>query len=87
MKAKPLNGDAHMHDAHSAPPRLLLTEEEAAAALGFTARFLQARRHRGDSPPFIKISARAVRYRPEDLAEWVAKRRRFSTSDPGSEAE
>jgi predicted DNA-binding transcriptional regulator AlpA len=75
-----------MHDAVTAPARLLLTEEEAAHALGFTARFLQNRRHRGNSPPYCRISARAVRYRPEDLAEWAAKHLRTSTSDPGSEA-
>ena len=76
-----------MHDAVTAPPRLLLTEEEAAHALGFTARFLQNRRHRGDGPRYVRISARAIRYRPEDLAGWAADRLRTSTSDPGSEVD
>jgi hypothetical protein len=75
-----------MHHAVAAPPRLLLTEEEAAHALGFTSRFLQNRRHRGDGPRYVRISARAIRYRPEDLAEFAAKLVRTSTSDPGSEA-
>ena len=76
-----------MHQAVTTPPRLLLTEEEAAAALGFTTRFLQNRRHRGDGPVFCRISSRAIRYRPEDLQAWAADRLRTSTSDPGSEAE
>jgi hypothetical protein len=64
-------------------PRLLLTEEEAARALGFTPRFLQNRRLRGDGPAFIRVSSRAIRYRPEDLRAWTAERLRRSTSDPG----
>ena len=65
--------------------RLLVTEKEAAHMLGFTPRFLQSRRLRGDGPPFIAISARARRYRPEDLRAWAAKYIRTSTSDPGLE--
>ena len=76
-----------MHDAVTAPTKILLTEEEAAHALGFTARFLQNRRHRGDGPQYVRISARAIRYRPEDLAAFAAKLVRTSTSDPGAEAE
>ena len=74
-----------METQHTAP-KLLSTEDEAAAALGFTARFLQNRRHRGDGPRFVRISARAIRYRPEDLQAWAAERLRTSTSDPGLEA-
>ena len=63
--------------------KLLLTETEAAETLGFTTRFLQNRRHRGNGPRFVRISARAIRYRPEDLAAWAEARLRTSTSDPG----
>ncbi len=66
--------------------KILLTEAEAAELLGFTPRFLQNRRTRGDGPPFIAISARAVRYLPEDLRAWAEQRRRSSTSDPGTAA-
>ena len=66
------------------PAKLLLTEEEAARALGFTPRFLQNRRYRGDGPPFVAVSARAVRYRFEDLEAWAADRLRTSTSDTGA---
>lgn len=63
--------------------RLLLTEKQAAHVLGFTPRFLQNRRHRGDGPRFVRISARAVRYRIEDLRAWSEERLRTSTSDSG----
>jgi hypothetical protein len=62
-------------------PKILLTEDEAAQLLGFTPRFLQQRRYRGDGPPFCRISARAIRYRVVDLEAWAAERIRTSTSD------
>ncbi len=65
--------------------KFLLTEVEAAGRLGFTPRFLQDRRMRGGGPRYVRVSARAIRYRPEDLAAWAAERIRTSTSDPGSE--
>ena len=71
----------------SSTDRLLLTEAEAAKLLGFTPRFLQARRYKGDGPRFCRVSARAVRYRPEDLRSWAEERLRISTSDPGRQAE
>ena len=75
-----------MYDAVAAPAKILLTEEEAAHALGFTPRFLANRRHRGNGPRYVRISARAIRYRPEDLADFAAKLVRTSTSDRGVEA-
>jgi predicted DNA-binding transcriptional regulator AlpA len=65
---------------HPPAGKLLLTEDEAAEALGFTPRFLQNRRVTGDSPPYVRISSRAIRYRPEDLAAWIADRIQTSTS-------
>jgi hypothetical protein len=64
-------------------PLALLTEADAAKLLRFTPRFLQARRVRGDGPKFLKISARAVRYRRSDLLEWEQSLVRTSTSDTG----
>ena len=61
--------------------RPLLTEEQAAAFLGFTPRFLQNRRYLGSGPAFVRIRARAIRYRPEDLEEWVRTQVRSSTSE------
>jgi hypothetical protein len=68
------------------PSKLLLTEAEAARLLGFTPRFLQQRRYTGNGPKFVRVSARAIRYRLADLEAWAAERLRTSTSDPGSEA-
>ena len=62
--------------------KLLLTEDEAAHLLGFTPRFLQQRRYRGDGPLFVRISARAIRYRLIDLEAWAGDRVRSSTSQP-----
>ncbi len=57
----------------------LLTEREAAAFLRFTPRALQEWRRNGRGPAFVKISARAVRYRLRDLLEWTEERVRHST--------
>ena len=64
----------------------LLTEVEAAKLLKFSPRFLQARRVRGDGPPFVRISCRAIRYRRSDLLTWVESRIRTSTADRGMDA-
>ncbi len=69
-----------MHDTG----KILLTEAEAAELLGFTPRFLQNRRARGDGPRYCFVSKRAIRYRPADLEEWAEQRLRTSTSDPGN---
>ncbi len=66
--------------AAPAPP-VLLTEEQAAAAIGLSQRFLQARRYRGDGPRFVRISSRCVRYRRQDLEAWIQARVRSSTSE------
>lgn len=63
----------------------LLTEKQTAEYLQLTPRFLQARRYRGNGPPFIRISSRAIRYRLADLEEWINNRIRTSTSDQGME--
>lgn len=71
----------------SATEPILLTERQAATILGFSIRTLQAWRVRGGGPAFIRISARCVRYRIEDLQEWIEERVRISTSDDGSVSE
>ena len=60
----------------------LLSTEAAAERLGISPRTLEKWRLSGQSPPYRKLG-RAVRYAPEDLALWLADRRRLSTSDPG----
>lgn len=67
------------------PEKLLLTEGEAAALLGFSRRYLQGKRLDGDGPTYVKLGGGAkngpVRYRPQDLERWIeAHQRRNSTS-------
>jgi len=64
----------------------LLSEGEAAAFLGFGDRALQNWRLRGGGPLFVKVSARAVRYRLCDLRRWASERLRASTSDADGNA-
>jgi hypothetical protein len=64
--------------------RVLVSEVEAAEMIGLTPRFLQVRRSTGDGPPFVRISSRCIRYRPEDLEAWAEERLRTSTSDQGA---
>ena len=59
----------------------LLNEKEAAPALGVSVRTLQCWRVRGGGPNFIRISRRAVRYCPSDIAEWIAARRVSHTGE------
>jgi hypothetical protein len=82
MAERPQNPLDH-GSAFAPQPKILLTEGEAARAIGLTPRFLQNRRHRGDGPPFVQISSRCIRYEPEALRAWVARHRRMSTSDSG----
>ena len=55
----------------------------AAEYVGLSPATLEALRSRGGGPAFAKLGRRVV-YRREDLDEWLAKRRRQSTSDDGS---
>jgi hypothetical protein len=63
--------------------RILVDERTAAAMLGFTTRTLQAWRHRGGGPNYVRISSRCIRYRLADLQDFAAERVRTSTSDAG----
>lgn len=60
----------------------LLTTTQAAHYLGISPDTLATWRVRiSDGPPFVRVG-RAIRYRHADLAEWIAGRRRRSTSEP-----
>lgn len=52
----------------------LMDTEEAAAFLGLSARALEARRHQGKGPPYVRISSRAVRYEPVALRQWIEEK-------------
>jgi predicted DNA-binding transcriptional regulator AlpA len=66
-------------------PVPLLTVPEAAEFLGMSVSFLNKGRLTGSTPPFFKFGS-AVRYSQADLIEWMASRRRTSTSDQGVRA-
>jgi len=51
--------------------KYLLDEKEAARILGFSTRCLQAWRYRRVGPKYIRFSRRGIRYRFEDLIEFI----------------
>ncbi|MCG8050669.1 MAG: helix-turn-helix domain-containing protein [Candidatus Thiodiazotropha endolucinida] len=61
----------------------LLTTTEAANLLGVSKAFLERDRWAGARVPFIRVGARAVRYRPDDLNAYINNQVRKSTSDLG----
>lgn len=63
----------------------LLDERQAATRLHVTPNCLQAWRHRGGGPRFLKMG-RVVRYRNSDLDGFLDASVRSSTSDPGRSA-
>ncbi len=63
---------------------VLLIEQEVAPILRVSIRTLQKWRVNGKGPPFIRVSARAIRYRRSDLDAWVRDRLRSSTTDDGA---
>jgi predicted DNA-binding transcriptional regulator AlpA len=62
----------------------LLSQRQVAVRLGVSARTIEGWRARGVGPPFLRLSARAVRYRSSDLEQWLDQRR--VAEEPGLEA-
>jgi predicted DNA-binding transcriptional regulator AlpA len=58
----------------------LLDVRAAAARVGLSVSTLNKLRIAGDGPQFVKLG-HAVRYRPEDLAAWIAANLHRSTSE------
>ena len=61
----------------------LLNTAQAARYLGLSKAFLERDRWAGAKVPFIKIGSRAVRYRLQDLENYIESCIRKSTSDTG----
>ncbi len=61
----------------------LLNTQQAASLLGVSKAFLEHDRWAGARIPFIKVGARAVRYRLSDLESYIDAQVRQSTSDRG----
>ncbi len=64
------------------PRTRLLNEHETADALGLKVATLRRWRWAGKPPRFLKIGS-AVRYDPDELANFIEAARRTSTSDSG----
>lgn len=58
----------------------LLTTQEAADYLGVSKQFLERDRHVGARIPYIQVGARAVRYRIQDLEDYLESQLRTSTA-------
>lgn len=58
----------------------LLNTQQAADFLSVSKAFLERDRWAGARIPFIKVGSRAVRYRESDLANYIEKQVRISTS-------
>lgn len=58
-----------------------LSEDQVAEYIGFTPKALQAWRCNGRGPTYIRISARAIRYRKKDIDNWLESRLVNSTKD------
>jgi predicted DNA-binding transcriptional regulator AlpA len=56
-------------------PNELLNESEAAKIPALTGHAFRKYRQLGIGPPYIKISARCVRYRRADVLAWLEARR------------
>jgi predicted DNA-binding transcriptional regulator AlpA len=52
----------------------LLNTLQAAEMLNVSPRCLSNWRHRGGGPNFIRLSSSAVRYRTEDVEDWLEQR-------------
>lgn len=52
----------------------LLTTEEAAEFLGMSPQFLERDRWKGATIPFVRVGNRSIRYRFEDLENYLLSR-------------
>jgi hypothetical protein len=64
---------------------MALDATQAARQVGLSVSTLAKLRLKGDGPVYCKLGRRIV-YRQEDLAAWLEKNRRLSTSDSGEKA-
>ena len=61
----------------------LLNTKQAAEVLGVSSAFLERDRWAGAKVPFIRIGSRSIRYRMEDLNDFITSRIQTSTSNYG----
>jgi predicted DNA-binding transcriptional regulator AlpA len=66
---------------------LILNEFEAARTLRISPRTLQRLRAQGGGPPAVRVSARRIGYRVEDLDTWIRARAVVGASSPVAKIE
>ena len=59
----------------------LLNTKQAATFLGVSAAFLERDRWAGARVPYIQLGTRSIRYRKEDLDNYIQSRVKHSTSE------
>lgn len=59
----------------------LLTEVQVAERLSVTKRTVAHWRYSGAGPKFVKLGAKMVRYRAEDIESWIESGLRTRTDD------
>ncbi len=60
---------------------ILLTTKQAANILGVSAAFLERDRWAGARIQFVKLGSRSIRYRQQDLDNYIEQQLRSSTSE------
>ena len=65
-------------------PNQLLSRNEIHEEFGISRRWLELAALSGEGPPYVRISARMVRYQRSVLEAWLVDRTRLSTSDRGN---
>ena len=75
----------NMNTTNFPHPEQLVSSRDLEKLTNLSRRFWESRRLSGDSPPFVRLSAKAVRYRWGDVQHWLEKRLRTSTSDKGGD--
>lgn len=64
--------DASARDAGN--QNALLSRDQVAGRYGISRRWLELAAHKGEGPPMVKLSRCMVRYRPQDIEEWLRRK-------------
>ena len=66
---------------HPTLPSILLSRDQIEVEYNISRRWLELAALTGQGPAFIKIGARTVRYRRDELERWLSEREVRSTSE------
>ena len=69
------------HTQEKKMQHILLTTKQAANILGVSAAFLERDRWAGARIQFVKLGSRSIRYRQQDLDNYIEQQLRSSTSE------